>query len=68
MRVWGRPFWRRYAPGILQWLVVNAVMWLAFSAQLVGFWVFGNIHIWWWVACGYTGLAVVLEVLGTRDG
>lgn len=37
MRVWGNPFWRRFSKGIVDWLAINAVLWLALVAQLTDF-------------------------------
>ena len=33
-RVLGRPFWRHYAHGIIDWLVVNVVLYLCLAAQV----------------------------------
>ncbi len=30
----GRPFWGRYAHGIIDWLTINVVLYLAFTAQV----------------------------------
>lgn len=35
-RVLGRPFWRHYAHGIIDWLVVNVVLYLCLAAQVCG--------------------------------
>jgi hypothetical protein len=32
--VLGRPFWGRYAHGIIDWLTINVVLYLAFTAQV----------------------------------
>lgn len=66
VRVWGNPFWGRFSKGIVDWLAINAVMWLALVAQLTEF--FGSLKVWWFVAAGYTALVVVHAVLSTRDG
>lgn len=34
VRVLGRPFWGRYAHGIIDWLTINVVLYLAFTAQV----------------------------------
>jgi hypothetical protein len=30
----GRPFWRRYSRGIIDWLAINVVLYLALAAQV----------------------------------
>jgi hypothetical protein len=64
-RVLGRPFWRHYAHGIIDWLVVNVVLYLCMAAQLTGFIKF---QLFYYVCAGYAGLVVVHAVITTRDG
>lgn len=33
-KILGNPFWRRYARGMLDWIVINAVLYLAMVAQV----------------------------------
>ncbi len=64
--MWGNPFWSRFSKGILDWLAINTVLWLALVAQLTDF--FPGVVVWWYVAAGYAGLVVAHAVLSTRDG
>lgn len=66
IRVHGNPFWRYYARGILDWLVINAVLALSFVAQWYDF--FAGVKLWWYVAGAYTGIVVVHAVITQRDG
>ncbi|EFN56001.1 hypothetical protein CHLNCDRAFT_145389 [Chlorella variabilis] len=65
IRVLGRPFWGRYSHGIIDWLALNVVLYLALTAQLTGFFSF---DIFYYVVMGYSGLVVVHAVVTTRDG
>ena len=67
VRVLGSPFWSRYSWGILHWLVLNAVLYLALVAQVTTFFP-GIKNLFFYVAAGYAGLVVVHAVLTTRDG
>lgn len=58
----------RAALGVLQWLAILCVMALLMAAQVIGWWVFGEYHIWWWAAAGYGGLVVAQALLSTRPG
>lgn len=65
IRILGNPFWGRHAKGILDWVIVNAVLWLCFFAQLfdvLGF------DLWWYVAGGYAALVILHAILTQRDG
>lgn len=64
-KVLGSPFWRRYARGLVDWLAINAVLYLALVAQITEFFSF---PIFWYVCAGYTGLVVIHAVITTRDG
>lgn len=67
VRLHGNPFWRHHAWGVLEWLVILAVLALCFTAQWVNF--FPNTpNIWWYAAGVYTGIAVLQAVLSQRDG
>lgn len=37
LRVWGNPFWSRFSKGIVDWLAINTVLWLALVAQITDF-------------------------------
>lgn len=52
--------------GLLHWALINALLWLAFVAQLSG-WTPG-FPIWWYTACAYTGLVAAQAILSTRPG
>ena len=67
VRLHGNPFWRHHAWGVLEWLVILALLALCFTAQWVNF--FPNTpNIWWYAAGVYTGIAVLQAVLSQRDG
>ncbi len=67
VRLHGNPFWRHHARGVLEWLVILAVLALCFTAQWVNY--FPNTpNIWWYAAGAYTGIAVFQAVLSQRDG
>ena len=67
VRLHGSPFWRHHARGVLEWLVILAVLALCFTAQWVNY--FPNTpNIWWYAAGVYTGIAVFQAVLSQRDG
>jgi hypothetical protein len=34
VKVLGRPFWNRYSRGIIDWLAINVVLYLALAAQV----------------------------------
>ncbi|KAL6774638.1 GSL1 [Auxenochlorella protothecoides x Auxenochlorella symbiontica] len=67
-RVAGGAISGRAALGVLQWLAILCVMALLMAAQVIGWWVFGKYHIWWWAAAGYGGLVVAHALLSTRPG
>ncbi|KFM22655.1 Callose synthase 5 [Auxenochlorella protothecoides] len=67
-RVAGGAISGRAALGVLQWLAILCVMALLMAAQVIGWWVFGEYHIWWWAAAGYGGLVVAQALLSTRPG
>lgn len=52
--------------GLLHWALINALLWLAFVAQLSG-WTPG-FPIWWYTAGAYTGLVAAQAILSTRPG
>ncbi|KAL4451723.1 hypothetical protein ABPG75_007385 [Micractinium tetrahymenae] len=64
-KVLGNPFWRRYARGLLDWIAINAVLYLALAAQITEFFSF---PIFYYVAAGYSGLVVFHAIITTRDG
>ena len=66
IRLLGSPFWRHYARGIIDWLVILGVLALCFVAQWLDF--IKGVMLWWYVAGGYAGLAVAHMVLTQRDG
>ena len=67
VRLHGSPFWRHHARGVLEWLVILAVLALCFTAQWVNY--FPNTpYIWWYAAGAYTAIAVAQAVLSQRDG
>lgn len=66
VRVLGNPFWRHHARGILDWIIINAVLALSFVVQWLNF--LNGVTLWWYVAGGYSGLVVLQAVLTQRDG
>ncbi|PSC69540.1 Callose synthase 5 [Micractinium conductrix] len=64
-KVLGSPFWGRYSRGLVDWLVINAVLYLALVAQITEFFSF---PIFYYIAAGYTGLVIIHAVITTRDG
>ena len=61
----GNPFWGRYAKGVLDWLIINAILWLSFVCQITNFFKF---DLWYWVVAGYSGLVVTHAIIITRPG
>jgi len=66
VRLLGSPFWRHHARGILDWIVICAVLALSFVVQWLDF--VKGLLLWWYVAGGYAGLVVAQAVLSQRDG
>ena len=67
VRLHGSPFWRHHARGVLEWLVILAVLALCFVAQWLNYFS-GSENIWWYAAGAYTGLVVIQAVFSQRDG
>ena len=66
-RLLGNPFWRHHAWGVLEWLLILAVLALCFVAQWLEY--FPNTpNIWWYASGAYTGIAVFQAVFSQRDG
>jgi hypothetical protein len=66
VRVMGNPFWKHHARGILDWIVILAILSLSFVAQWLDF--ISGVTLWWYVAGAYTGLVVIHAVITQRDG
>lgn len=62
----GNPFWGRHAKGILDWIIVNAVLYLCLVAQITDF--IEGLDLWWYCAGGYAALVVLHAILSQRDG
>ena len=65
VRVVANPFWGHYAKGVLDWLLINAILWLAFVCQEVAYFSF---DIWYYIVAGYSGLVVFHALAITRNG
>ena len=65
-RLLARSFLPASEQGVFSWLLVNAVLWLALAAQLLG--AFGGLQLWYYTAAAYAGLNAVHAVLTMRDG
>lgn len=63
----GNPFWRHHARGVLEWLVILAVLALCFVAQWLEYFP-STPNIWWYASGAYTGIAVFQAVFSQRDG
>jgi hypothetical protein len=66
-RLLGNPFWRHHAWGVLEWLLILAVLALCFVAQWLNYFP-STPNIWWYASGAYTGIAVFQAVLSQRDG